>query len=80
MLSDDATLAGPTWSMRPEASKRLAESLARLGDIVGGSWTFQAAWDPPAIDERIALAQLIDLARNGRVGTSVKYLVVHPSE
>lgn len=75
MLSDDAAPDASCWAMRSESAAGLARALEQVGQSVVGSWTFEASWDPATQEKQVSRAELVALARDGRIGNSVKYVV-----
>jgi hypothetical protein len=77
LLADDADWDAVAWSLRPEIRDSLARTIEMFGESLGTEFTFEAIWIGDKVRERqtVDLAELVDLARRGALGTRTRYLV-----
>jgi hypothetical protein len=77
LLANDADWDGPFWSMRPEVLEPLAQTLEAVGAAMWEGFTAAARWvgDSPRHEQVLSLAELVAIARAGRLGTRTRYRV-----
>ncbi len=77
LLTDDADWDAPAWDMHELALPKLASTLRKLRDSCSQGFVFEAMWigDAPAEERRVTIDELVEIIREGKVGTKTKYHV-----
>ena len=76
LLTDDAGLDAPFWSLRPEILAPLARTFEAITASRVTEFRVEALWgEEPLEDRHVSPGEMAELARAGQIGTRTRYFV-----
>jgi len=81
-LAESADWNAPTWDMEPATLPRLEHILQSIHTETSGDFSFDALWvgESPLEERKISFDELLQLARESRLGTSTRYVILRNSQ